>query len=195
MASFNWKTGCMIPLALGLLAVGGGILAAGPDTVIERTKAAFGQYAPPVILRTERQKKAPDSPLIVTVSNPSFEEVAILGYHVEPVPSWANASTSSGGETGRTIAQDVPGECAAGRRDASIPHTITIEPKRTHEIVIHPWAHKASCSFELSFRTSHGDSATIAVWELDTEKLEKVLQKLKLPKGPIPRPPEPQPEN
>jgi hypothetical protein len=174
-------------LVVAVIGVAGAVLAAGPDNVVEHTKAAFGSYRPPEILKVTPQGKRPDSNYVVTLSNPSFEEVALLSYHVQPVPSFAaaTASTNEGGsDVSRVIAEDAPARCKAGKRDAGLSRTVVIQPKKTMELVIHPWVLNESCSFELSFRTSHGDSTTIAVWELDPEELTKAL------KG-APRPPPP----
>ena len=110
-----------IALWTAIIGVFGAILAAGPDTVLERTKAAFGYYAQTEILRVKRQGENPDTGYVVTLRNPSYEEVVLFGYHVVPVPSSIPASTNDGGsEVTRVAAEDVPARCKAGKRDADL---------------------------------------------------------------------------
>ena len=97
-AGCGWWAG-LLALLVAVIGVVGAVLAAGPDNVMEHTKAAFGSYRPPEILKVTRQGKRPDSNYVVTLTNPSFEEVALLSYHVEPVASFAaaTAATNDGG--------------------------------------------------------------------------------------------------
>jgi hypothetical protein len=190
----GWQTG-FIALVVALIGLGATILAAGPDTVVEHTKAAFGSYEAPETLRVEPKGK-PNAAYVVTLRNPSFEEVALLSYHVEPVASFAAAaaSTNEGGSgVARVVAEAVPQRCKAGERDASLSRTIVIQPKKTMELVIHPWVLDQSCSFELRFNTSHGQSTTITVWEFDPEGLKKALEDA-APPSPPPPPPPPAPQ-
>lgn len=184
-------------LFLALLALIGAL--GGPrDAWDKLTEPIWGHPRPEILTVTEAPSKPPGTYLI-TIRNPSLEEVVITGYEAEPIEiAAATAATNVSDPGGEEIAVVAPVEAAPATCDTQkrvlLARPIVVRGRRSAAIRVRPW--DKSCLFIVRIFSNHGSSdlnsndPTYAEWADFSDQLKDTFS----PPPPPPPPPPPVPE-